>query len=178
MSHTFHKHIRYTYIPIKRNMCIKTKICKNLDHTCKYNFLWSALQTLWNVYFLLCRSWRDFILLCVFPYVILSNLYSFVPVILTYPKAFLIFSFVNFPESQFVSYGKLLWWIYCCSSVRENMVILHLPVNLIYQTQLWMGFSGFLKSNLSVSAWRFVITGQSLWQEYPWCLESLTFQCG
>lgn len=81
-------------------------------------------------------SWRDFILFCVFPYVILSNLYSFVPVILTYPKAFLIFPCVNFPESQFVSYGKLLWWIYSRSSVRENIVILHLPVNLIYQTQL------------------------------------------
>lgn len=160
MSHTFHKHIRYTYIPIKRNMHIKTKICKNLDSACKYNFLWSALKTLWNVYFCLYSKLRG---LHSFVCLSLCNTFKFVffvPVILTYPKAFPIFPCVNFPESQFVSYGKLIWWIYSHPSIRENMVILHLPMNLIYQTQLWIGFSGFLKSNLSVSAWSLVITGQ------------------
>lgn len=159
-------------------MYITTKICKNLDRL-QIQLSLKCIKTLCGMCTFSCvASWRDFILLCVFLYVILSNLYSFVPVILTYPEAFLIFPCVNSPQSQFVSYGKLMWWIYSHSSIRENMAILHLPVNLIYQTQLWIGFSGFLKPT-SVSYHEALSSpdrSRGLWQEYPWCLESLTFQ--
>lgn len=110
MSYTFHKHVRYTSIPIKRNMYIKINIYiyMNLDNACKYNILWSVLNTIWRVYFQLCSQLEGFILLCVFLCVILSYLCTFVLITLTYPKAFSKFPCVNFPQSQFISCRKLL----------------------------------------------------------------------